>query len=60
MNFANIRKSLNISQSEIAILFGVPPRNIKNWEQGRRDPDSAAITLYLLIEGKDKMCLFLW
>lgn len=54
MNFASIRKSLGTSQSEIAILFGVPVANIKNWEQGLRGPDCAAITLYKLVVEKDQ------
>ncbi len=54
MNFASIRNGLNLSQAEISILFGVPAANIKNWEQGLRVPDSAAITLYKLAVEKDQ------
>lgn len=53
MKYVNIRKKLDLSQSEIGILFGVPLGSIKNWEQGLRSPDSAADTLYRLVEGND-------
>jgi transcriptional regulator with XRE-family HTH domain len=54
VNFSNIRKDLGVSQAEIAILFGVSAASIRNWEQCIRDPESAAITLYKLVEEQDK------
>ncbi len=57
MNFTNIRNGLNISQEELAILLGVSVKNIMNWEQSRSKPNSAAITLYRLIEGKNQSTL---
>lgn len=57
MNFIDIRNRLNLSQEEIAILFGISVKNIMNWEQGRVKPDGSAITLYKLVEIKDKSVL---
>ena len=54
MQFASIRRSLNLSQEELSILFGVPVGSIKNWEQSLREPDSAAITLYKMVVDKDQ------
>jgi len=37
-----IRQSLNMSQGEFAAAFRIPLATIKNWEQGRRQPDAPA------------------
>lgn len=50
MNYAAIRKSLKLSQVEFAIFFGVPVASIRNWEQGTREPNVCAITLYKLVD----------
>ncbi len=39
------RKHLDLSQNEFARLLGVPVGTIRDWEQGRKQPDSAARTL---------------
>ncbi len=40
-----VRKGLDMSQREFAKLLGVPVGTIRDWEQGRKQPDSAARTL---------------
>jgi len=40
-----IRKSLNVSQSEFAMMIGVSVRTLQNWEQGRRKPEGPAKAL---------------
>lgn len=45
-----IRQSLNLSQEEFARLVHVGTATIRNWEQGRRHPDGAAIALLTAIE----------
>jgi len=40
-----IRRSLHISQSKFALMIGVSPRTLQNWEQGRREPDGPAKAL---------------
>ncbi len=39
------RKSLDKTQGAFAKMLRVPVATIRDWEQGRRKPDSAAITL---------------
>jgi putative transcriptional regulator len=40
-----VRKHLRKSQREFSKLLGVPIGTIRDWEQGRKQPESAAITL---------------
>lgn len=44
------RKNLKKSQPEFAKLLGVPVGTIRDWEQGRKQPGSAAITLLKVAE----------
>ncbi len=57
MNFTEIRKSLDVSQPEMAILLGVSTGSIRNWEQGRRGSGGAVHTLYCLVKEKDQSAL---
>jgi putative transcriptional regulator len=36
------REKLGLSQREMAVLMGVSPRTLQNWEQGHRKPGQAA------------------
>ena len=40
-----IRKKLDVSQSEFALMIGVSVSTLQNWEQGRRQPDGPARAL---------------
>ncbi len=40
-----IRHRLGKSQTEFALLIGVSPATLRNWEQGRRTPDGPARAL---------------
>ena len=40
-----IRKDLDVSQSEFALLIGVSVATLQNWEQGRRQPEGPARAL---------------
>jgi len=40
-----VRKKLDVSQNEFALMIGVSVRTLQNWEQGRRKPDGPAKTL---------------
>ena len=42
---AAARVSVGLSQQEFALLLGVSPRTLQDWEQGRREPTGAAKTL---------------
>jgi len=37
-----IRRKLHMSQSEFARKYRIPLPTLKNWEQGRRQPDAPA------------------
>ncbi|HEU4344387.1 MAG TPA: NadS family protein [Candidatus Binatia bacterium] len=40
-----VRKKLNLSQSEFALMIGVSVSTLQNWEQGRRRPEGPAQAL---------------
>jgi putative transcriptional regulator len=40
-----IRRRLGKSQVEFALMIGVSPATLRNWEQGRRSPDGPARAL---------------
>ena len=42
---AEARARVGLSQQAFAILLGVSPRTLQDWEQGRREPTGAAKTL---------------
>ena len=42
---AEARARVGLSQQEFALLLGVSPRTLQDWEQGRRAPTGAAKTL---------------
>jgi putative transcriptional regulator len=44
-----IRASLKLSQSEFSRRFGIPPGTLRDWEQGRRQPEGPARVLLMVI-----------
>jgi putative transcriptional regulator len=46
-----IRKELRMSQQEFARVYRIPLATLKNWEQGRRQPDAPA-SAYLQVIAK--------
>lgn len=40
-----IRSSYKLSQNEFAALMGISVKTLRNWEQGRRNPEGAARVL---------------
>lgn len=44
-----LRRKLGLSQSEFATRFGFAPATVRNWEQGRTQPDGPARTLLAVI-----------
>ena len=40
-----IRRTLELSQDEFALMIGVSVATLRNWEQGRRIPDGPALAL---------------
>lgn len=47
-----IRKSVKMSQAEFARTYGISKRALQEWEQGGRQPDSAA-RAYLTVIAKE-------
>ncbi len=47
-----IRKGLSLSQAEFAAQFRIPLATLKDWEQGRRQPEAAAWAYLQVIEGE--------
>ena len=45
VDIKDIRKKLNKSQSEFALMIGVSIATLQNWEQGRRRPQGPAKAL---------------
>jgi putative transcriptional regulator len=44
-----VRQKLGLSQSQFAARFGFTPATVKNWEQGRTQPDGPARILLAVI-----------
>jgi putative transcriptional regulator len=44
-----LRRRLNLSQSQFATRFGFAPASVRNWEQGRTRPDGPARILLAVI-----------
>lgn len=47
---AAIRKRLGLSQDRFARKFGLSPATVRDWEQGRRQPDAPARNFLRVIE----------
>jgi len=45
-----IRLSLNLTQDEFAKRFNLKLATVRQWEQGRREPHGAALTLLEIIK----------
>lgn len=56
-NVADIRKRLGLSQEAFAVFLGVSIGTLRNWEQGRREPQGAARALLLVAEKKPQAFL---
>lgn len=41
----NVRRKLEASQGEFALMIGVSVATLRNWEQGRRTPEGPALAL---------------
>src|SRR3972149_97137 len=47
-----IRRALGLTQEEFAARFHIPLGTLRDWEQGRKEPDAAA-RAYLKVIGRD-------
>jgi len=53
------RAKAGLSQQDFALLLGVSPRTLQDWEQGRREPTGAARTLLRVAVANPKVLLAL-
>lgn len=53
--FVRTRLSSGLSQAAFAALLGVSVRTLQDWEQGRRKPSGAAMTLYKIAERRPEV-----
>lgn len=53
--FVRARLSSGLSQAAFAALLGVSVRTLQDWEQGRRKPSGAAMTLYKIAERRPEV-----
>jgi putative transcriptional regulator len=49
-----IRRALRMSQHRFAVAYRIPLPTLKNWEQGRRQPDAPAAAYLLAIKRRPK------
>jgi putative transcriptional regulator len=49
-----IRRSLRMSQHHFAATYRIPLSTLKNWEQGRRQPDAPAAAYLRAIQRRPK------
>ncbi|MBO4728575.1 MAG: helix-turn-helix domain-containing protein [Spirochaetaceae bacterium] len=54
LNVKEVREKTNKSQAEFADMIGVKLGTLRNWEQGRRKPDGAALTLLKIVAADPK------
>ena len=50
VNVRKVRRRLGMSQGEFAAQFGIKPATLRNWEQGRRQPEGPARVLLNIID----------
>jgi putative transcriptional regulator len=50
VDIKRIRKRLNVSQSQFALMIGVSKATLQNWEQGRREPEGPAKALLRVVD----------
>jgi putative transcriptional regulator len=51
-----IRRALGLSQEDFAARFQIPLGTLRDWEQGRKEPDAAA-RAYLVVIGRNPVAV---
>jgi putative transcriptional regulator len=54
VDVAGIRRKLGLSQAAFAARYGFSVKNIRNWEQGFRQPEGSARAYLLVIDRRPK------
>ena len=57
VNVPALREKLRLSQQQFADTFGVSLGTVRNWEQGRTEPDGSARVLLTVIEKEPEAVL---
>ena len=52
-----IRAKTRLSQAKFAVLIGVSPRTLQNWEQGHRHPTGPARALLTIVDSDPEAAL---
>ena len=52
VDVARIREKLGLTQEAFALRFGFSVKNVRNWEQGVRQPEGAARAYLVVIDRK--------
>ncbi len=52
-----IRSKTGLSQVKFAARFGFSPNALRNWEQGRRQPDGAARAFLIVIDREPEIVM---
>jgi putative transcriptional regulator len=55
VDVARIRRKLHMSQEAFALRYGFSVKNIRNWEQGTRQPEGSARAYLTVIDRAPKM-----
>jgi putative transcriptional regulator len=55
VDVARIRRKLRMSQETFALRYGFSVKNIRNWEQGTRQPEGSARAYLTVIDRAPKM-----
>lgn len=51
-----IRRAQGLSQEDFSLRFHIPIGTLRDWEQGRKDPDAAA-RAYLVVNGRSPVAV---
>ena len=57
ISIRKIRQQLHQSQAEFALMIGVSPSTLRNWEQGLRKPEGPAMAL-LTVAKKNPVAVY--
>ena len=50
VNPADVRRRTGLSQDKFAKALGIPAATLRNWEQGRTQPDPVALAFFALVD----------
>lgn len=57
LDVSGIRAETGLTQEEFAIVLGISPRTLQEWEQGRREPRGPARSLLLVAKYSPQVVL---